>query len=139
MHRTGKRLRRGVGAAAGLALLVLTLAMTVTACGSSGPAASPAPASRPAGSAGAYLGCLLQHRGDSPGSAGRACAALRPADLAAELLAFENCLKARSVTVPPLPAHGRRAALLQFVASLRTGSPAQRSALASCSPPGIPG
>jgi hypothetical protein len=135
-----------VGAAAGLALLVLTLAVTVAACGSSGPATPSAsasrpvgPASRPAASAGAYLSCLLQHRGGSPGSAGQACASLRPAGLAAELVAFENCLKARSVTVPPLPAHGRRAALLRFVASLRTGSSAQRSALASCSPSGIPG
>ncbi|MBO0808535.1 MAG: hypothetical protein J2P32_09575 [Actinobacteria bacterium] len=137
MHGTGKALRRGVGVAAGLALLVLT--PMLAACGSSGPAAPAASASRPASSAGAYLNCLLQHRGGSPGSARQACAALRPADLAADLLAFENCLKAHDVSMPSLPAQGRRAALLQFVGRLRAGGPAQRSALTSCLPSGISG
>jgi hypothetical protein len=69
----------------------------------------------------------------------QAIASLRPADLGAVLQTFENCLTAHGVTVPSPPAQGRRAALEQFVAGLRTGSPAQRSALASCSPSGIPG
>jgi predicted small lipoprotein YifL len=131
---TGSRaFRRGMAGV--LALLTLTLA----ACGSSGPAPPPASASPSATSAGAYLGCLLQHRGGGPGSAGKACASLHPGDLAAVLLTFENCLKAHGVTVPSLPAQGRRAALVQFVGGLRTGSAAQRSALRSCSPSGFPG
>lgn len=137
MHGTGKALRRGAGMAAGLALLVLT--PTLAACGSSGPATPAVSASRPASSAGAYLNCLLQHRGGSPGSARQACVSLRPADLAADLLAFANCLKAHGVTMPSLPAQGRRAALLQFVEGLRAGGPAQRSALTSCLPSGISG
>jgi hypothetical protein len=140
-RRTGhKAQRRGLGVAAGLALLLLTLA----ACGSPGTAASPT-ASSPATSAtsaksvGGYLGCLLRHAGGGPGSARQACASLRPADLAAELQKFESCLKAHGVAVPALPAQGRRAALVQFVTGLHAGSRTQRSALTSCSPAGISG
>jgi predicted small lipoprotein YifL len=131
-------IRRRLAAATCLAFLLLMLA----ACGSSGPATSPAPASPPAhsaASAGGYLGCLLRHEGGSPGSARQACASLRPANLAAVLLTFESCLKAHGVSVPAPPAQGRRAALLQFVAGLRAGSRAQRSALTSCIPSGISG
>jgi hypothetical protein len=136
VHGTGRKtIRPAVSVAAGLVVLLLTLA----ACGSSGPAARSASASPPASSAGRYLGCLLQHRGGGPGSAQNACASLRPANLGAVLATFGNCLKAHGVTVPPTPAQGRRAALVRFVAGLRTGSPAQRSALTSCSPSGIPG
>lgn len=156
MRGTGSRgLRRvvAVGAAFG------TLALALTACGSSGTAAPSASASAPASSAGAYLNCLLQHRGGGPsgaakggapkggapkgsapkGGAREACASLRPADLAAVVLAFENCLKAHGVTVPSLPARGRRAAIVQFVGGLQRGNQAQRSALAACKPSGFPG
>jgi hypothetical protein len=128
---------RVTGLAAGLALL-----LTLAACGSSPPTASPAsasPASPSASPAGAYLGCLLQHRGGGQGSARKACASLRPADLGAVLQTFESCMKQHGVTVPSLPAQGRRAALLRFVSELRTGSRADRSALASCNPSGITG
>jgi hypothetical protein len=131
---SGGTQRRGICLAAGLALQ-----LTLAACGSPGTATSPAPATPGGSSAGAYLSCLLQHRGGGPGSARQACASVRPADLAAELLTFGNCLTAHGVTVPSLPAQGRRAALLRFLATLRTGSAAQRSALASCSPSRVRG
>jgi predicted small lipoprotein YifL len=138
-----------MGRAAGLALLplalTLTLTLTLTACGSSGPSSTSASASPLASSqssqssAGAYIGCLLQHNGGGPGSAQQACASLRPADLGAVLRAFENCLKKHGVTMPSLPAQGIRAALVRFVGELDTGSAAQRSALRSCAPSGISG
>ena len=155
----GTTRRRRLGAGGRWALLPLMLALALTACGSSRAGQAPEAATPSANSAGAYLNCLLQHLGTGPGSAGSgsagpgsagpgsagpgsartACAPVRPADLAAVLLTFENCLKAHGVTVPSLPGQGRRAALLQFVGGLQEGSSAQRSALAACKPPGFPG
>ncbi|HEX4063473.1 MAG TPA: hypothetical protein VHY58_20860 [Streptosporangiaceae bacterium] len=135
--RRSKAVRR-VSAGA-LALTLTLLVLTLAACGSSGSGQAPGAATPSANSAGAYLNCLLQHRGGGPGSARTACAPVRPADLAAVLLTFENCLKAHGVSVPPPPAQGRRAALLQFVGGLQDGSPSQRSALAACKPSRFPG
>ena len=144
--RAGTRARGAARARAGTVLtasLALAATLALTACGSPGSGPASGTASPSANSAkddaGAYLNCLLQHRGGGAGSARQACGSLRPADLAAALLTFENCLKAHGVTGPALPAHGRRAALVQFVSGLQDGSAAQRSALAACEPPGLSG
>ncbi len=110
------------------ALLVAGLA----ACGTSGsPVAAPRASSSGSVSAAAYLSCLNRHAG---GGARKACKPLRPpaGGLSAALRTFTSCLHSRGVALPAGSpgAHGQ--GIVRSILSLRTGSPAQRSAFSSC-------
>jgi hypothetical protein len=125
------RHRRGLWIPAVIAALLLSL-FGLAACGSSGsPAAGATANSSGPGSAAAYLNCLDQHAG---GGTRKACKSLRPpaGGLSAALHTFTSCLHSHGVALPVASpgAHGQR--IVRSILSLRSGSPAQRSAFSSC-------
>jgi hypothetical protein len=115
-----------------LAVMVPLLLFGLAACGTSGsPAAGATASSSGSGGAAAYLDCLSQHAG---GGARKACKSLRPpaSGLIAALRTFTSCLQSHGVALPSATpgAHGQ--GIVRSVLSLRSGSPAQRSAFSSC-------
>ena len=139
-RRAGRRRTRGaVACAVAGAAAVLALA----ACGGS----APAPAATSSASADAYATCLLQHLRDNGGQgARRACKPLKPAGgIGPLLIRFTSCLSDHGVKLPvPAPAASQGtastpprplpevSAVLQFLNTVRTGTPAERSAFSAC-------